>query len=391
MAYISQRGLQNLHSYKYKGVDLSPITKYILQPYWEWALRFVPLWVAPNMITLTGFLCTIATYLLMQYYCPQLEGRAPSWVYFACGIGLFFYQTLDNLDGKQARRTRTSSPLGQLFDHGCDALCCPINVCTIASAANLGSSWATVVIFLAIFTPFYVATWEEHHTGVLFLGVISGPIEGLLVMVAIYLLTGFAGPELWMTSLKDAIGLEGVWGSYSLAESLVIVQIIVAVGLCAYSIKTVVTHLRAQGRSVTEAFAMFIPYSFLVILTITWILCSPTRIFTHRPRTYICTVGFLFANQVARLILAHLTDQPFEPGNLILFPLGAGALHAFVSSRVLSGVPLISEDLLLDAALVTSVIAWAHLAYNVINEITAYLNISCLTIPYPPPPVTSPS
>lgn len=27
----------------------------------------------------------------------------------------------DNLDGKQARRTKTSSPLGLLFDHGCDA------------------------------------------------------------------------------------------------------------------------------------------------------------------------------------------------------------------------------------------------------------------------------
>jgi phosphatidylglycerophosphate synthase len=28
------------------------------------------------------------------------------------------YQTLDAVDGKQARRTGTSSPLGQLFDHG---------------------------------------------------------------------------------------------------------------------------------------------------------------------------------------------------------------------------------------------------------------------------------
>ncbi len=29
---------------------------------------------------------------------------------------------LDNMDGKQARRTKTSSPLGMMFDHGCDAL-----------------------------------------------------------------------------------------------------------------------------------------------------------------------------------------------------------------------------------------------------------------------------
>lgn len=29
---------------------------------------------------------------------------------------------MDSIDGKQARRTGTSSPLGELFDHGCDAI-----------------------------------------------------------------------------------------------------------------------------------------------------------------------------------------------------------------------------------------------------------------------------
>jgi phosphatidylglycerophosphate synthase len=34
------------------------------------------------------------------------------------GIGLFIYQSLDAIDGKQARRTGQSGPLGELFDHG---------------------------------------------------------------------------------------------------------------------------------------------------------------------------------------------------------------------------------------------------------------------------------
>lgn len=37
-------------------------------------------------------------------------------------LGLFIYQSLDAIDGKQARRTNSSSPLGELFDHGCDAV-----------------------------------------------------------------------------------------------------------------------------------------------------------------------------------------------------------------------------------------------------------------------------
>ena len=35
---------------------------------------------------------------------------------------MFIYQTLDAIDGKQARRTGNSNALGELFDHGCDSL-----------------------------------------------------------------------------------------------------------------------------------------------------------------------------------------------------------------------------------------------------------------------------
>jgi len=31
------------------------------------------------------------------------------------------YRLLDEMDGKQARKTGNSSPLGLIFDHGCDA------------------------------------------------------------------------------------------------------------------------------------------------------------------------------------------------------------------------------------------------------------------------------
>lgn len=45
-------------------------------------------------------------------------GPAPWWVFFSGGLSVFVYLHLDCVDGKQARRTKSSSPLGQLFDHG---------------------------------------------------------------------------------------------------------------------------------------------------------------------------------------------------------------------------------------------------------------------------------
>jgi phosphatidylglycerophosphate synthase len=48
--------------------------------------------------------------------------QCPQWSFALCALGLFVYQSLDAIDGKQARRTDSCSPLGELFDHGCDAL-----------------------------------------------------------------------------------------------------------------------------------------------------------------------------------------------------------------------------------------------------------------------------
>ena len=48
--------------------------------------------------------------------------QVSGWIPFLLAITMFIYQTLDAIDGKQARRTGTSNALGELFDHGCDSL-----------------------------------------------------------------------------------------------------------------------------------------------------------------------------------------------------------------------------------------------------------------------------
>lgn len=66
--------------------------------------------------------------MLYLYYNLKFDFKSciffqiPRWASFLCGFGLFVYQSLDAIDGKQARRTGSSSPLGELFDHGCDAI-----------------------------------------------------------------------------------------------------------------------------------------------------------------------------------------------------------------------------------------------------------------------------
>jgi len=73
-------------------------------------------------VTLLGFFFILGSFGATVYYAPTLTEELPSWLYLVNALCVFLYQTFDALDGKQARRTGTSSPLGELFDHGCDAM-----------------------------------------------------------------------------------------------------------------------------------------------------------------------------------------------------------------------------------------------------------------------------
>jgi ethanolaminephosphotransferase len=46
---------------------------------------------------------------IQELACPN------RFIYFSWAIGLWFYQSLDAIDGKQARRTGTSGPLGEMY------------------------------------------------------------------------------------------------------------------------------------------------------------------------------------------------------------------------------------------------------------------------------------
>lgn len=74
-------------------------------------------------------------------------------------IGLFVYQSLDAIDGKQARRTGTSTPLGELFDHGCDSLSTVFVALSACVAVQLGHHPAWMffqVISISSFTTYYI-------------------------------------------------------------------------------------------------------------------------------------------------------------------------------------------------------------------------------------------
>eukprot|EP00118_Oscarella_pearsei_P017032 m.167506 g.167506 ORF g.167506 m.167506 type:complete len:317 (+) comp38932_c0_seq20:20-970(+) len=182
--FLTDKHLRGFDKYKYNAKDTSPLSIYVIHPFWNRLVEIFPMWVAPNLMTFVGWFLLIINYTLLAYYDPDFHTTCndvgvvrqpiPSWVYAVCGVLHFWSHTLDGLDGKQARRTKSSSALGELFDHGLDSL--TVWLITTHMYSLTGTCWEwSIPPWLMFFTlqaamvGFYACHWEKYITGVLFL------------------------------------------------------------------------------------------------------------------------------------------------------------------------------------------------------------------------------
>jgi len=172
-ANASTRTCEQVHSYAYKSPNSSVGERLALHAFWDYLVRtFCPHWVAPNAITVCGFAFCCASYASVWMTSPELTFASARWRYAAHAACMFAYQTLDGCDGKQARRTKSGSPLGEVIDHGCDALAMcvyPLIVCDIFAVGwgDASAKAAVVCTMLSGRGLFVVDTVASAYTGVL--------------------------------------------------------------------------------------------------------------------------------------------------------------------------------------------------------------------------------
>ncbi|ORX96484.1 Choline/ethanolaminephosphotransferase [Basidiobolus meristosporus CBS 931.73] len=391
MTYIQQKYLSNLSKYKYSGVDKSLLSKYVLQHYWSALVKLFPLWMAPNLITLIGFLCVVVNFFTVIILDPTLSEPVPGWVYVSYAVGLWVYASLDAIDGKQARRTGTSGPLGEMFDHGrCDALNTAFGTVICSSVLGVGQSWWTLVSFLAATSNFYLSTWEEYHTGTLYLGYFSGPVEGIVLLVGLFGLTGFVegGSSFWKRSLRQLLGLAPgslTWiPDFPTNQAFNLLSLVVLGANVLSSIVTVIKTSKKNNQSPAKALLGLLPFAGSVGLVYAWLNASPS-IVTEHLTPFMIYCGCSFGYMVGRMILAHVTKAPFPYFHRIFIPLILGALNASLPAYFNREpiLPLKYEFAYIIVALVYSIAAYAHFALAVIADVCAFFDIWCLRIKHP--------
>ncbi|KAH6853372.1 CDP-alcohol phosphatidyltransferase-domain-containing protein [Chaetomium sp. MPI-CAGE-AT-0009] len=392
---VSDDALIHLKSYKYSAVDKSPISHYILRPYWNAFVELLPLWLAPNMVTLLGFMCILFNVGLLVVMMPDLEGPAPPWVYYSFAFGLFMYQTFDNVDGKQARRTGTSSGLGELFDHGIDSLNCTLASLLETAAMGLGTSKSGVFTALCPCLPMFFSTWETYHTHTLYLGVINGPTEGLLLACLFMVLSGYYGPAIWTEPLTTLLGprisvLNSLGVSDEVLDQLSIRDLWVTVIVVSllfthipFCIHHVVKARRAKGLPVAPVFLEWTPMAVYTLSIGAWLYSPYSTLRSENHLVMFCIImSFVFGRMTTKMILAHLTRQPFPYWTVMLWPLVGGAVLGNLPRFGLPAVSAEIEYLYLLGYLVFSAVVYFRWAWLVTTSICRFLGINCLTIPY---------
>ncbi|KAJ6009931.1 hypothetical protein N7499_004668 [Penicillium canescens] len=379
---LSDDALLPLKSYKYSSVDKSFISNYILRHYWNAFVELVPMWMAPNMVTLLGFMWIVANVFIIEIFVPDMVGPGPGWIYFSFALGMWMYSTLDNVDGKQARRTGTSSGLGELFDHGIDSLNCTLASLLSTAAMGFGSTqlgaWTAIVPCLAM----YFSTWETFHTHTLYLGYFNGPTEGLLIAISIMVASGIWGPGMWSQPITGFINIPQIFGTASIKDLWV--PILLGgffLGHLPGCVMNVAAARKKQGLAFTPILKEWVPMVAFTTCIIAWLFSPYSTILSNNHLVLFCwVIAFVFGRMTTMIILAHLLRQPFPYWTVLQAPLIGGAV--LVNLPIL-GFPVIApwlELLYLRVYLVFAFVIYMHWAVLVINRITTFLGINCLTI-----------
>jgi len=196
-----------LKQYKYIAPALSLCERLFVDAFWTRVVEYVPRWIAPNVLTLAGGACIAAALGLTLVHSPNFEGQAPPWVYCANAVLLLAYQTFDGIDGKQARRTGAGSPLGELMDHGVDAVVIGgvSGLIVDAFAFGLLSPWPWLIVAGA------QASFHASNLTLLMGGqMLVNPLDACELQWTIFgalMLTAAGGSGLWGAALPFGLPL----------------------------------------------------------------------------------------------------------------------------------------------------------------------------------------
>ena len=368
--YIEAQYIDNLKNYKYRGGDNSIYYYYVISPICNFMVSYFPKWLAPNLVTVSGWFLNLFNLIITIYY-GGWKGTEyfPPWVCYVTSFTYSFYIYLDAADGKQARRLNASSPLGLLFDHGTDA-CTTFYVPTVSGAIMYCNNiYQYLLIYFPIMTTFFFNTWEEYYIGELVLPIFNGVEEGSLYVSGIHILSGIFGSSLF---LKEFVFFDKFSLKFNEINGL-----ITFTGGCLFTISSFFSALFRMPRDkVKDALKNSLIYFIFLGSLMSVITLNNSIIVKEYPKFLILTYGFLFARMMGILQVSHILNSPFKVYRpVFLIPLISILIHSIIFYFTRKPF-IVNVDILIILSFIWNIVTWAHFVYFCSEEICNILNIN---------------
>ena len=341
-----------------------------MSPVCNFLVNYFPTWLAPNLITISGWFLNLFNLILTIYYggwkgCDYF----PSWVCYITGFSYSLYIYLDAIDGKQARKLNASSPLGLLFDHGTDA--CTTFYVSIVSGSILyfNNIYQYLLIYFPIMTTFFFNTWEEYYMGKLVLPAFNGVEEGSLIILIIYILSGIYGTSLFFYEIN-------IFNKLSIKFNE-LAALITLIGGCIFSIQSFFeVLLKIPKNKIVDALKNSLIYFLFIGSLMSVISLNDSIIVRDYPKFLILTYGFQFAKIMGVLQVSHILNSPFKVYRAVfLIPLLSLLIHSIIFYFTGKAF-IINIDILICASFVWNFLSWAHFVYFCSEELCEILNIN---------------
>jgi choline/ethanolamine phosphotransferase len=299
---LNEQEIRRLREHKYESEGITLLDPF-MQKYWKWLLQFCPLWVAPNLITIFGLAINIGTSILLMLFTNGAKEQCTGWMYFFTALGLFIYQSLDAIDGKQARRTNTSSPLGELFDHGCDSVSAVFVTVACCCAVQLGlHPWLMFWCCMFAYIGFYCAHWQTYVSGKLRFGILDCT-EAQFSFLVVYTIS-IISPGFWAKTIP-LLNIE----CRVLGALLMLGSTVWSAGNNIHTISQ-----GGCGRNYSSVAGTSIifpgwPIGFLIFLAYIASSYSISNALQNHPALLLVCYGIVFSKITNRLIVAHMSKS----------------------------------------------------------------------------------
>ncbi len=366
--YIQSEWEESIRNHKYSGADFSIIYVNIMSPLCNKLVNFFPEWVAPNLITAIGLFFVILSNVLVILLSGLGNEKVPGYISITAGILYYTYHILDNIDGKQARRTNNSTPLGMLVDHGCDSMTTFMLCIILCSSMRYESGFWYGLLWVFIAIPFFMCTWEQNITGFLHLPMINGVSEGSFTGLVVLLITGIVGSDFWVIEVITISGRV-----FLVNEILLLGLSIFSILTIGFSIKNVYTKNKSEAyKSIGDFIVIiFLFFSFFLVL-----LCNPeSDLIQKKFKLVIYLYGFMFAKLLIHLMVAHIAHADYEQFRFSILGTSTTLIIISLYNIFSNKENQILIDYFIYYFLLQSFLCWAHLAWKVSGEICDIVGI----------------